>query len=84
MDTEFINAYLNRQRDNLNDLLQKCIMLEARLFLAEEKLSKQPTAPADTNPSSELQSQLTAVTEERDKLRAQVALLEQRLDQAGQ
>lgn len=85
MDTEFINAFVNRQRENLNDLLQKCIMLEARLTLAEEKLSKQPAAaPVDTSVVDDLQAKLSEVKAERDKLRAQVSSLEQRLDLAGQ
>lgn len=87
MDTEFINAYVNRQRDTLNDLLHKSIMLETRLMLAEEKLTKQAAqpAPVEADPRvAELEAKLAEVTSEKERLGAQVALLEQQLDRIGQ
>lgn len=85
MDTEFINAYVNRQRDTLNDLLHKSIMLETRLLLAEEKLTKQVEAPIPADPRvAELEAKLAEVTAEKERLGAQVALLEQQLDRIGQ
>ncbi len=39
MDTEFVNAYLQKQKDMINDLMTKIIMSETRASVAENKLS---------------------------------------------
>lgn len=39
MDTEFVNAYLQKQKDMINDLMAKIIMTETRASVAENKLA---------------------------------------------
>jgi hypothetical protein len=39
MDTEFVNAYLQKQKDMINDLMAKVIMTETRASVAENKLA---------------------------------------------
>lgn len=39
MDTEFVNAYLQKQKDMINDLMAKIIMTETRASIAENKLA---------------------------------------------
>lgn len=38
MEAELINAFVEKQRDMINDTLARYIMLEARLMVAEKKL----------------------------------------------
>ncbi len=38
METEFVNAYIQKQKDMLVDFLNQRIMLEARLAVVEPKL----------------------------------------------
>lgn len=40
MDTEFVNAYIIKQKAWIEDLTAKLIILETKLQLAETKLSK--------------------------------------------
>lgn len=39
MDTEFVNAYLQKQKDLINDLMAKVVMCETRASVAESKLA---------------------------------------------
>ncbi len=39
MDTEFVNAYLQKQKDLINDLMAKVVMSETRASVAESKLA---------------------------------------------
>lgn len=76
MDNELINAFVVKQRDALNDLMSKSIMLEARLQVAEDRLGKyQETVNG-------LEQQVRDTLAERDKLKTRVGLLEQQLDKA--
>lgn len=38
MSPEFVNVYLAKQRDLLNDVLSKNLVLETTVFLTEQKL----------------------------------------------
>ena len=38
MDTEFINIYVQKQKDAINNLITQSILLEARLSYTESKL----------------------------------------------
>ena len=40
MDAAFVNVYLDKQRETINELMGRCIMLEAKLSLAEAGLAK--------------------------------------------
>lgn len=76
MDNELINAFVVKQRDALNDLMSKSIMLEARLQVAEDRLGKyQETVNG-------LEQQVRDALAERDKLKTRIGLLEQQLDRA--
>lgn len=76
MDNELINAFVAKQRDALNDLMSKSIMLEARLQVAEDRLGKYQET------TNGLEQQVRDVLAERDKLKTRVGLLEQQLDKA--
>lgn len=76
MDTELVNVFINKQRDALNDLMSKSIMLEARLQISEDRIAKyQETVNG-------LEQQVRDVLAERDKLKTRIGLLEQQLDRA--
>jgi hypothetical protein len=40
LDTEFVNAYINKQKNWIEDLLAKHIILEVRVQLAEAKAAQ--------------------------------------------
>ena len=40
MDASFVNVYLDKQRETINELMGRCIMLEVKLSLAEAGLAK--------------------------------------------
>ena len=40
MDASFVNVYLDKQRETINDLMGRCIMLETKLSLAEAAVAK--------------------------------------------
>ena len=40
MEADFVNAYMQKQREAINELMSRCIMLEAKLSLAEAGLTK--------------------------------------------
>ena len=77
MDNELVNVFINKQRDALNDLMSKSIMLEARLVIAEERIVKYQESAAG------LEQQVRDALAERDKLKTRVGLLEQQLDRAA-
>lgn len=41
MDAEFINMYVQKQKDAMVDLLTQNVMLETRIAIAEKKISAQ-------------------------------------------
>lgn len=40
MEAEFVNVFIEKQRDLINDTIARCIMLEAKLVLAERQAQK--------------------------------------------
>lgn len=66
MDTEFVNEYIARLNSNLQELMNKCILLETKLAVAnkvssklqedlnaaEAKIAKLEEASKKTKPSS--------------------------------
>ena len=40
MDTEFVNVFIQKQKDVMIDNMLKCVMLETRLSLAEMQMQK--------------------------------------------
>lgn len=40
MEAEFVNVFLEKQRDTINDLMSRIIMLEARLVIAERSATQ--------------------------------------------
>lgn len=46
MEAEFVNAYVQKQKDLINEMLARVIMLDTRASIAEEKLMKSAEAEA--------------------------------------
>ncbi len=49
MDTEFVNAYINKQKAWIEDLTAKLIVLETKMQLAEKKISELAAQNASLN-----------------------------------
>ena len=56
MDTEFVNAYINKQKNWIEDLIAKHIILEVRVQLAEAKAAQLATQLAQLNTKLEKQT----------------------------
>lgn len=63
MDAEFINAYVQKQKDVINDLMTKIVMSETRVSVAENKLTLVP----------ELNQQITSLQETNTQLMVTLA-----------
>lgn len=81
MDTELINMYIGKQRDTLNDLMNKAIMLETRLQLAEDRLGKVQEEKSQLE--EQAKEAMNNILAERDQLKTKISLLEQQLDKAA-
>lgn len=40
MEAEFVNVFVQKQRDTINDLMSRCIMLETKLAVAEPAVAR--------------------------------------------
>ena len=56
MDTEFVNAYIIKQKNWIEDLLAKHIILEVRVQIAEAKAAQLADQVAQLNTKLEKQS----------------------------
>ena len=65
MDTEFVNAYLQKQKDLINDLMAKLVMCETRASVAESKLA---LVSEQLSGIEELKNQLIEKDESNKKL----------------
>jgi len=65
MEVEFINAYVQKQKQVINDFLGQNILLETRLVLAEQKLQELPLL------QQQLQDLTSKYEEEIEKLKQQ-------------
>jgi len=65
MEVEFINAYVQKQKQVINDFLGQNILLETRLVLAEQKLQELPLL------QQQLQDLTSKYEEEIEKLKHQ-------------
>ena len=69
MDTEFVNAYLQKQKDLINDLMAKVVMSETRASVAESKLA---LISEQHNGIEDLKAQLVEKDENNKKLQATI------------
>lgn len=69
MDTEFVNAYLQKQKDLINDLMAKLVMCETRASVAESKLALVSEQQAGIE---EIKKQLIEKEENNKKLQATI------------
>lgn len=76
METEFINLFVQKQKDMMNDLMARVVMLDTRASLAEAKAQK--LVEADEMIAS-IRKQLNDTIIERDAKSAVVDLKNQKI-----
>lgn len=70
MDTEFINRYIQRQTDLIQDLIKKNLMLEVQLSLANDQVALLNAQVQDlTGPTKDVEVK----SEEKNKIPKKVA-----------
>lgn len=67
MDAEFINAYVQKQKDVINDLMTKIVMSETRVSVAENKLNLVPELNQQITSLQETNTQLMVTLAEKDE-----------------
>jgi uncharacterized coiled-coil DUF342 family protein len=78
METDFINLFVQKQKDMINDLIARVVMLDTRASLSEAKVQK--LAEAEELVTS-LRSQLNNTVIERDAKSAVVDLKVQKINE---
>jgi hypothetical protein len=61
---EFVNAYIERQQRAISDLMNKVVMLETQLMLAQKKIQELTPAPEDKKSDDGFESGSIQKTEE--------------------
>ncbi len=70
MDTEFINRYIQRQTDLIQDIIKKNLMLEVQLSLANDQVALLNAQVQDlTGPTKDVEVK----SEEKNKISKKVA-----------
>ena len=73
MDTEFINRYIQRQTDLIQDLIKKNLMLEVQLSLANDQVALLNAQVQDlTGPTKDTKG-VEVKSEEKNKIPKKVA-----------
>lgn len=84
MDTDFANMFVQKQRDTINELMMKVLMLETKTTLMEKALQEQGSikeqAQAMQAQHASLIAELQSKTEEAEGLAKKNATLEKQLD----
>ena len=89
MEADFVNVFIEKQREVINDLTSKNVMAEARLAFAEQKLLQVQDVFEELNANKEhavqLMQQLKELNEEKltvvQQYKEQLLLAEQYLNQ---
>ena len=75
MEAEFVNVFVEKQREMINDLVSRNVMLDARLSFAEQKSVKMQEYEQAI---LELQSTQTVLQEQNQKLLQETTVIQQR------
>lgn len=67
MDTEFINAYIEKTKVALDDFLAKTLLLETHLHIAQKRVQMQQEEIENLKIQLEVQINKNAVKEKREK-----------------
>lgn len=81
MEAEFVNVFVEKQREMINDLVSRNVMLDARLSFAEQKSVKMQEYEQAI---LELQSTQAVLQEENQKLLQETTVIQQRDNEIAQ
>jgi len=81
MEAEFVNVFVEKQREMINDLVSRNVMLDARLSFAEQKSVKMQEYEQAI---LELQSTQTVLQEQNQKLLQETTVIQQRDNEIAQ
>lgn len=73
MDTEFINRYIQRQTDLIQDLIKKNLMLEVQLSLANDQVALLNAQVQDLTGPTKDAKDVKVKSEEKNKIPKKVA-----------
>ena len=81
MEAEFVNVFVEKQREMINDLVSRNVMLDARLAFAERNSVKMQEYEQAI---LELQSTQTVLQEQNQKLLQETTVIQQRDNEIAQ